>query len=388
MRLQDDIDFTTLNWVKPELDQALAQARQELESYVADPDDGAPMRACATGLHQVQGTLRMVELYGAAMVVQEMEHLVAALLAGQVQQRDDAYAALMRGLVQMPDYLERLQSGHRDIPIVLLPLLNELRGSRGEQSLHESALFRPNLEAALPADAPGATPALSADAQKRAVVALRAQFQQPLLAWFRGQGGTQSLSAMRDAMDALAAQCHTIAGRRLWWITASILDGLQLGALDAHGAEVKQLIGKVDRSIRALIEGGEPALAGGDAEELACKLLYYAAQAQPGSTRVDEVRSTYRLEHLLPDTAEIEHARGSMAGHNRALLGTVSQAIKDDLLRVKDALDLFLRQHDADPGQLGEQVEVLDRVADTLGMLGLNVPRRVVGEQRAIVEEI
>jgi chemosensory pili system protein ChpA (sensor histidine kinase/response regulator) len=32
MRLQDDIDFTTLNWVKPELDQALAQARQELES--------------------------------------------------------------------------------------------------------------------------------------------------------------------------------------------------------------------------------------------------------------------------------------------------------------------------------------------------------------------
>ena len=41
---------------------------------------------------------------------------------------------LMRGIVQLPDYLERLQSGHKDIPIVLLPLVNELRTARGEQA--------------------------------------------------------------------------------------------------------------------------------------------------------------------------------------------------------------------------------------------------------------
>ena len=42
-------------------------------------------------------------------------------LAHRVADRDDACAALMRGVVQLPDYLERLQGGHRDIPIVLLP---------------------------------------------------------------------------------------------------------------------------------------------------------------------------------------------------------------------------------------------------------------------------
>ena len=36
---------------------------------------------------------------------------------------------LMRGTVLLPDYLERLQNGHRDIPIVLLPLLNEIRAA-------------------------------------------------------------------------------------------------------------------------------------------------------------------------------------------------------------------------------------------------------------------
>jgi len=66
----------------------------------------------------------------------------------------------------------------------------------------------------------------------------------------------------------------------------------------------------------------------------------------------------------------------------------VSTAIKDDLLRVKEALDIFLRAHGADPGDLAAQGEVLDRVGDTLGMLGLGVPRRVVTEQRQIIGDI
>src|SRR5699024_5797550 len=74
--------------------------------------------------------------------------------------------------------------------------------------------------------------------------------------------------------------------------------------------------------------------------------------------------------------------------HNRELLDTVAQAIKDDLLNVKDALDLYLRDMDGDPARLAGQADILDRVGDTLGMLGLNVPRRVVGEQRGIIQEM
>ena len=37
MRLQDHIDFTTLQWVKPELDDTLSIAREALESYVDNP---------------------------------------------------------------------------------------------------------------------------------------------------------------------------------------------------------------------------------------------------------------------------------------------------------------------------------------------------------------
>ncbi|MEG0185160.1 MAG: Hpt domain-containing protein, partial [Stenotrophomonas sp.] len=73
--------------------------------------------------------------------------------------------------------------------------------------------------------------------------------------------------------------------------------------------------------------------------------------------------------------------RGSLSGRNRELLDTVGNAVKEELLQVKDALDLHLRT-DGSPQQLQEQVTKLGSVADTLGMLGLGAARGVVEQQR------
>ena len=388
MRLQDHIDFTTLQWVKPELDDTLSIAREALESYVDNPAKRDFMRTCADHLHQVQGTLQMVELYGAAMVTAEMETLAIALLEDHVAYREEAYAALMRGLMQLPDYLERLSSGHRDVPVVLLPLLNDLRASREQPPMSESAMFHPNLDAFLPEQAPAAMSEAYAEVHRGELVDLRLRFQQQLLGWFRGQDAAQQLIGMRKTLLAISARCYHVHGRRLWWIAAGVLEGLEQGSLKGYAGEVRQLIGKVDRNIRLLIEQGEAALRGGEADDVACKLLYIVAQAKQRSPQMELLRTTYALDSLLPDAGELEHARGSMAGHNRALLDSVSRALKDDLLRVKEALDLFLRQQDGDPAQLSAQGEVLERVGDTLGMLALAVPRRVVTEQRRVLDEI
>ena len=64
------------------------------------------------------------------------------------------------------------------------------------------------------------------------------------------------------------------------------------------------------------------------------------------------------------------------------MLDTVSSAIKEDLLRVKDALDLHLRSGHADASGLEPQSGALGTIADTLGMLGLDGARRLVQQQR------
>ncbi|QBG91374.1 Hpt domain-containing protein [Xanthomonas oryzae] len=229
--LRDAMSHAALGWVKPELDETLRQARNEIEYFAEEPSDTSRMRFCAGYLHQVQGTLRMVELYAPAMVAEELELLAQAVQVGEVADRDEACAMLMRGTVLLPDYLERLQNGHRDIPIVLLPLLNEIRATRGQPGLNESVLF----------------------------------------------------------------------------------------ALDPQAGVATE--------------------------------------------------------------AELNHARGSLSGRNRELLDTVGNAVKEELLRVKDALDLHLRTG-GDIAKLQTQVKDLSSVADTLGMMGLDVARNVVVQQR------
>ncbi|MEW2973006.1 hypothetical protein AB1A96_13830, partial [Pseudomonas juntendi] len=63
----------------------------------------------------------------------------------------------------LPDYLERLQNGHRDIPIVLMPLLNEIRAARGEEGVHDSVLlaFAPDSVSATEAELDHARGSLS-----------------------------------------------------------------------------------------------------------------------------------------------------------------------------------------------------------------------------------
>ena len=90
--LREALEHTALGWIKPELDETLRLAKAELEDYVEDQSDVARMRLCAGYLHQVQGTLRMVELYAPAMVAEEMEQVALALHAGTVADRDAACA--------------------------------------------------------------------------------------------------------------------------------------------------------------------------------------------------------------------------------------------------------------------------------------------------------
>jgi chemosensory pili system protein ChpA (sensor histidine kinase/response regulator) len=387
MRLQDDIDFTTLTWVKQELDDTLKQSQQALEAYVEDTTDKSQMRFCASYLHQVQGTLRMVELYGAAMVVEEMERLALGLLDGQIKQAEDAYTVLMRGMVQLPDYLERLQSGHRDIPIVLLPLLNDLRACRGEKLLSETSLFSPDLGAALPVSATGAKtpvaqPMLAANGGR-----LRLAFQFGLLKWFKGDDVEGNLTRLIAILDRFRSMCVQLDARRLLWVGSGALEAVLVKSVEASVA-LKLLIGRVDRELKRLIDSGESAFASAPPNDLTKGLLYYVAQSAATTERVSELRQVYKLDKLMPSEAELEHARGALSGHNRALLDTVGTAIKEDLLRVKDALDLYLRTGSGNVDDLAPQGEALHRVADTLGMLGLGVPRRVVLDQQDVLERI
>ncbi|TWI02738.1 chemosensory pili system protein ChpA (sensor histidine kinase/response regulator) [Luteimonas cucumeris] len=383
--LRDAIDYTTLGWVKPELDETLRQTQHEIEGYADDPADPSRMRFAAGFLHQVQGTLRMVELYAPAMVAEEMEALAKAIASGQVANRDEACSSLMRGVVLLPDYLERLQGGHKDIPIVLLPLLNELRSARGEKGLSESVLFAPDLDRPLPVTLPQPvdTPVRQRETDAQPLLS---DLRESLAGWSETTPG--DYATLTQALQGLLGLASEPAARRMLWVATETAAALRDGGLGS-AYSLREAFGSVEREARREFgEGDGSARAPHSQLECTRQLLYHVAQASESHPALDALRATFGLVGEAPSESELAHARGSMSGRNRALLDTVAGAIKEDLLRIKDALDLHLRTNRSDAGELQPQVVALDRVADTLGMLGLGVARDVVLQQRDALREL
>ncbi len=132
-----DISSQTLHIVAKELAATLNDARASLEAYAERSDQRVLLEKCADQLHSAHGVLRLVEVYGAALLAEEMEHVTRYLLSSDNDQKRqvDGLDALMRAMVQLPTYLERVLSGGRDLALVLLPLLNDLRSVRGSPAV-------------------------------------------------------------------------------------------------------------------------------------------------------------------------------------------------------------------------------------------------------------
>ncbi|MBE2211549.1 MAG: Hpt domain-containing protein, partial [Xanthomonadaceae bacterium] len=378
--LREAIEHATLGWIKPELDATLTQVRQEIEAYVEDAADPARMRLAATLLHQVQGSLKMIELYAPAMVAGEMQDVASAVADGRIDDTDDACAVLMRGSVQLPDYLERLQGGHRDIPIVLMPLLNELRAAHGMKPVSEVALFRPDLEMEMPG--------LPVDEAAGNGASQLAALTTAVDAW-QDDGAGLDAAALHDALQGLSGADVGPDARRMFWVGAELAAALRDGAIADSGA-LRGAYRNVAHESRSLLrDAGSGALPTSSSLEATRQLLYIASAQTAQHPALQRLRETFGLDQqVAPGDDELAHASASLTGRNRALLDTVSAAIKEDVLRIKDALDLHLRTGREDAEVLRPQAEALGRVADTLGMLGLGMARDVVAEQRDVVGAI
>src|SRR5665213_303855 len=376
-----DVASQTFEYVGRELNATLAEARTALENYVEQPENFALLERCARELHQVQGVLRVLEIYGAALLTEEMEHVARYLLATAAERKSQAESldALMRAMVQLPSYLERVLAGGRDLALVLLPLLNDLRAVRGSALLSEGTLLLLNLKSDKQAQPVAASPGDPPMTVEQWARRLRARFQVGLIGWIRGERLEQNL----DILAAVAQKLEQIATRQpvfqLWWVTGAVIEALQENGLEG-GVSIKRLLGLGDREIRRLYEQGEPRYAQTPAVELLNSLLYYVGRAESSGPRVMAVRASFRLSELLPVDESIEQERENLSAPSIKLMHTVAAAIREDLSKVKDVMDIYVRRGGGQPEDLVPQVGLLKKIGDTLGVLGL-------GELRARVQE-
>ena len=384
-----DISSQTLHIVAKELSATLNDARASLEGYAERPDQRALLEKCADQLHSAHGVLRLVEVYGAALLAEEMEHVTRYLLSSENDQKRhiDGLDALMRAMVQLPTYLERVLSGGRDLALVLLPLLNDLRSVRGSPLLSEGTLLLLNLKSDQPAQPQSQRQGEQSISVAQWARRLRPRFQIGLLGYIRGERTVQNLEILAKVAEKLEQVATTQPVFQLWWVTGAILEAVRANGLEGS-ATLKRLLGQADRQIKSLYELGEARYCEDPPVDLLNNLLYYVARASTSGGRIAAVRASFKLSELLPVDDSIEHERESLSAPSVKLMRTVAAAIKEDLSKVKDVLDIFVRRGGGRSDELVPQLELLKKISDTLGVLGLGELRQRVQEEISELSEI
>ena len=383
----DRHDYVALEWVKGEIAETLKQARQALEAFVENPQDSTRMRFCLTYVHQVHGTLQMVEFYGAALLAEEMEQLARALMDERVASQTEALEVLMQAILQMPVYLDRIQSARRDLPMVVLPLLNDLRAARGEKLLSETSLFSPDMSARAPALSREFLAQRQTNDLPGLLRKLRQMLQVALVGVIRNQDLPTNLGYMARVFARLEMLCKDAPLGALWQIASGVVEGLASGAV-ANGTTVRNLLRQVDKELKRLVAQGADGINQPAPDELTKNLLFYIAKAPTESPRIKALKAEYSLDDALPDSTLVDEERAQLAGPDRGAMRSVVAALCEELVRVKDSLDLFVRSDRMGLAELGALQAPLKQIADTLAVLGFGQPRRIILDQIGVVEAL
>ena len=388
MQLGNTVHFNSFKWVKEELRQLLLDAQRQLEEYVNDPADTHKLDEIIVALRQVRGTLSLVEIYGAALLSEEMELVARALKDDEIANRESAFEVLLNASIKLPDYLDSLAAGNKDIPMVLLPLLNDLRACRNASLLSENVLFFPDVSVVTGTYDNEAKAALEEQEQEDPVELarkVRQLYQLGLLGWFRNDHPDEAFKRMHKVVSRLRNACSGEHSNRLWWVSIAIIESLQKSGIEGSVA-LKSLMGKVDRQIKQLADKGFEEFEKQLPDELTRNILYYVARSKPVSDLVQRVQKDFSLDKYLPDDSELAGAEQRLGGPNQELLDSVASAIQEDINLAKDAIEVYLHGDPNDFEQLNSILPIYSKVADTLGMLGLGRARENVLMERSKME--
>jgi hypothetical protein len=358
-----------LGWIIGDLEQAIEQARQLFAQYTQSAD-GGELGTCREACRQIWGVLDVLGAQGANMLGRELVSVLDALIQHKVSNVKAAQDATAEGLLQLSEYLKHLQDGYADLPVVVLPTLNNLRAARDAELLSEHLVF-------LPEDAHADNAQIGTDEYinltperlQQVSTKLRFYFQKALLGWFRDEQPQRMLQATNKVATNMLVLSQARRLRALWWITSGLSEALEQGRLEQSVA-VKMLLGRMEREIRRFGELGEAAYDRTLPNELLKNLLYYIGLAESGAEITDKVKAAYNLDMYLPQGETLVELRQHYSTPGRDLWRAVANSVIDELKGLQSTLEA-MQDEERQPELLIKLAERSSRLADTLGMIGL-----------------
>jgi len=370
-------DLMNLDWIQADIEQSLLQAQEALETYL---EDAVPMHLQASydAVHQVHGSLQMACVPGAVMLAEQVENLLKGMLAEQVEDIDGACNALAQALVYMPSYLNRVKSGAENAPALLHAVMNDIRQVLGEEPVDEFALFNPDLgsqrdraSAEVKARFDNVS---SADLRK-----LRQAYQFALIGLIRREDIKDNAARLSNVLARLQQICQSAPINQLWEVSTAFVESLLIEDTELNAGTL-DLLRSLEREIKEFIRAGVFALDRQAHPVIMKGMLYWIAKSSQIGPHIQSIRQAYDL-----DRYELGDAYGKkpnlLAGPDPETFRAVAAALGEELERVKDSVDMYMRSADKATVDVSGIQPSLNQISSTLVMLNFEAPRLVVQEQ-------
>ncbi|MBD2859888.1 hypothetical protein IB286_12835 [Spongiibacter sp. KMU-158] len=366
MQLDTNINSQSFGLVADELNSTLQQATHVFESYLAERHDLGLIRQCEMELRQIGGTLRLLEVPGAALLADEMRNLCGAVLQDEGEHIEAKLNALSTAFFILPRYLEFIQSRGSDVPLMAITYANDLRVLHGQLPLFDG-YFNATDGWLLSRDVKlkVRSQALENKAFDNALKPIRQLFQTGLLGLLRDSQPEMQFTIMNRALRRLCAILPNGQAQTFWLLASSVLECfIQQGlSLSPHR--------------KRLFSGLEGLLRGSSSEDLRLNpileheivFLLQLSAWQEGMG--GKLLKAAKLTPTTLNDQQIDDLRRQMLGINYETVSTVLQELRVELRHGKDMLELLTQHQRSDEDEILPLTSLLTQIGEVLKVLNL-----------------
>jgi len=305
-------DLAPLAWVLGEIRTALNQATIGAQTFLGAKHDIEALRGARAQIHQANGALQVLNLRGVVQVLDAVEQLLRRWETEPGECLPAAVRSVESTLSAVVAYLEAMIAGRPNQPIRLFPYYREILLLSRAPRVHAADLIFPDLSRRPSFHSISIRPMTSDQLRVR-----RVHFESGLLGFLRNPKDIDACGMMRDALLDLENLPQRGLARSFWWVVRGMMDALAAEHLPVD-VDLKRVLARLNLQLRRLIDGSSAV-----AERLMIDTLYYVGRAEPGETRVGEVRRLYGLDALIPPDFE----RATLTSIDPEQLRTLKEAL-------------------------------------------------------------
>jgi len=381
--LKVEINTSSYAVVADELGKTLQQATNVFETFLSERHDLNLLVQCEVDLRQIGGTLRLLQIPGAALIADEMRSLCSAILASVTAVPEGQLNALSTAFFVLPRYLEFVQSRHSDIPLMALSHTNELRAAHGQLLLPDS-YFEPSTPHLFSRDATIRlrSKPLSGAELESALKRIRHLYQTGLLGLLRDAQIPLQLTVMSRAVRRLCNSIEPGPQQRFWLIADAVLEAFVNNGLELNAHRKKALAG-LEGQMRGRIKNR---LGLNEILEQELSYLLTLSTYREGMTgKIMKVAQIYPAE--ISDE-QVCSLRKLMLGLSYDTVSSVINELRGELRHAKDVLELIAQHQRSDEDEIRPLIAVLKQSADILLVLNLSALAGSLNEHCAVLDNL